>query len=100
MSIYNDFYLILFPSQYVAAIAFCIWRYKLMPKDIDEKYPFLIKFQSEIPFYLKWENKVDKADVPIFKKCRKADLLFYGFLGVTVALELMPWGWLTIRLHM
>jgi len=101
MNIYDDLYLALRISQFVAFIVFIIWRYKLMPKDVERKYPFLIKLQSGIPFYFKWEGKVEKSDIPIFRKCRKADFLFYWFIGITFGIELILIfsSWPRIQLH-
>ena len=54
------------------------WLFKAKPsKQIVEKYPKLVVFQSSVPFMKNWRNKIQSADLKIFEEYRKRVLIQY-----------------------
>ena len=66
----------------VLLVSLAIWGCVFMGPDrlldnINKKYPRSVVIQYLFSFDLGWESKVDTEDIPIIKKYRKADLLYY-----------------------
>ena len=64
------------------------WSVRLLD-NIDKKYPRSVVIQYLCSFGSGWETKVDPEDIPIIKKYRKADLLYYVVLILIVGLLIL-----------
>ena len=80
-------------AQFIAAIACMLWLYRIMPREIEQKYSYLVRLQCKLPVPSGWREKIASNDIPIFAQYRRVVGAFYLFLAITIGLELVLWVW-------
>jgi hypothetical protein len=73
----------------IAQIPICKWMFRAKPdKNITQKYPKKVIFQSQLPFGSSWKKKIDKSDILVMERYQQRIKWWYLSLIIPFALFL------------